>query len=554
MLPAILHPLLAASLVAAPVHLDYRVSLTDPAGKRARIELTIDDPDGGLRLRPGPGFVESGTPFPLEDFEARTETGEAVDWTGERNLWTIGAADSPLRISWTVSLTRRESAEIRRGGNQFQASYVAPDHAMLCTEELFLLPEERATEDIRVRFEVPDGWPVIPPWPEVEESVFGPASAQHLVSDIVAVGHWAVQRHRIGELDFAFAIAPGQDRLEKICAEDFTRILSHELELFGRAPCARYLFVFGRAEMTGMGGSPRTSSMTMFVHPALLPDMRAGLLSTLAHEFHHVWVNERILVPDELRWMNEGFTDYFAHLVCARLGITTWEGFASSVGGNAASCVANPRREDLSLVEAGGRPFFEDPNAMDLVYQGGWLLAAWLDRALHAKADGLRLEELMRRWVNDPRWDGADRWTSLEDFIACVREHGGEEIARALDGFARRPFDFDAVAAFAEVGVEIRHERVRPKLELRARVEGTRLTLVEGSCLAQRIGLKAGDVVLEINGVVPEGASDVREAWRRPAEDRIRVVVERAGRRVEIDREIPLESRFHVPIEPFREW
>ena len=98
-----------------------------------------------------------------------------------------------------------------------------------------------------------------------------------------------------------------------------------------------------------MAGSPKTCSMTLNVEPRLALAAGKHLSHLIAHEFFHTWGAGRVALPDEMRWITEGFTDYYAYLVSARLGLNTWEEFAETLGEKMRATDTNPIGGRLSL-------------------------------------------------------------------------------------------------------------------------------------------------------------------------------------------------------------
>jgi predicted metalloprotease with PDZ domain len=184
------------------------------------------------------------------------------------------------------------------------------------------------------------------------------------------------------------------------------------------------------------------------------PFKLADLSRLVAHEFHHTWVHARYAPPDALRFFNEGFTDYYAFLVSARLGIIGWDRFGTELAERIDRLAANPLAGQMSLVEAGGPIFFESEEAGDLVYHGGTVLAALLDRHLRAAGDSLGLDGFMRGFNNDPRW-GWEHAPGLSDLVAAVASAAGDAYADTLRTRVTTPWSLDPVAAFAAEGVGV---------------------------------------------------------------------------------------------------
>ena len=537
------------------VMLSYTVSIADPAVPEVSIVARLTAPAGGstaIRWSLPREFAFVRLPEPLIGVpSAAAEDGTEMTVVRLNPYeWEASAsAAREITLRYTVPLTHRE-LEAVRVRDAYEYPYLAADHGLLVTPTLFLYPTNVSPVEIRVDFELPQGWEVIAPWPSSGTRAFKPRDLQSLTHDLIAVGHWYSQEVRLGDFQAVIAIAPGQEALEQGAVDPIRRVVEYELKMFEREPHGRYLFVFGRPEVNGLAGSPKTNSMTLSVEPRLAANAAEYLGHLIAHEFFHTWTSGRE-IPDELRWYNEGFTDYYAYLVPARLGLAVRESFADTLGGKMAGCADNPQRGKLTLIDAGGAVFFADRDAYNLVYDGGLLLAAWLDQAIRKHDANRTLDDLMRVFNNDPRWRDDRIQPTILDFLTRVKEFAGAPAAERFERFIKTPYEFDSVAAFRELDVEIRYEE-KPDVSLRANLDGTRLIDIDPRCAAYKIGLRADDRVLELNGREIEDASALRAAWRSPLYGRYRVRLRRGDQEINIDQPVPIEKSFSVPSDIWR--
>lgn len=539
------------------VVLRYTVSLRSPEDQRVTVTALLaglDQQLPSLRWRMQRQFAFVRLPEPLLEGPVLATSGdEPLDLEHPSPYeWIVAPrGHASICLTYTVPLTHRTLEAVKKR-DAYEYPYVADDHGLLVTPTLFMFPDDVTVSEMRVRFELPEGWPVIAPWRRVGEGEFDPGTTEALLNDLIAIGAWHVHEIRTGAFEGTIALAPGQDALEQAAVGPIRQIVEYELALFGRPAQGRYLFLFGRPETRGMAGSPKTNSMTLSVSPSLAPMAGQYLPHLIAHEFFHTWA-AGMEMPDELRWVNEGFTDYYAYLVAARLGLSTWEQFAEMLAEKMQAAAANPLHGKLSLTAAGGEAFFHDSHAYDLAYDGGLLIAAWLDRSVRQHGRGQTLDDLMRAFINDPRWQGGGSAPTLEDFLAVARQFTSPSTAERLQELVTQPYSFEPRAEFAKLGIEIGQETSAPDLSLRANLESTRVIDLDQSGIAYRVGIRSGDRLVEINGQPVSNAQEVRSAWRSPIDKRIRVKLERDGQSVEIDEPLPNVERFTVPVQPWRE-
>jgi predicted metalloprotease with PDZ domain len=538
--------------------LRYTISASSPESQRVVVDVSLtglDPRETTLRWEMQQRFAFVRLPEPLIEEPVRaTAGGRPVSLRRAGPYEWEAALDGQreMTLSYAVPLTHR-ALEAVRNRDAYEYPYLAADHGLLVTAALLLYPTTAPPLDLRVQFELPAGWRIITPWRPVGQREFDPGGPESLLNDLVAVGSWHTHEIRVGDFVGTIAFAPGQEPLEAAAVDPIRRIVDYELKLFGRPAQGRYLFVFGRPDTSGMAGSPKTHSMTLSVEPRLAPHAGRYLPHLIAHEFYHTWSAALFEMPDELRWVGEGFTDYYAYLVSARLGLTSWKEFAETLGDKMRGSADNPQRGKLSLCAAGGEVFFRDRDAYNLVYDGGLLIAAWLDRAIRLQGRGQTLDALMRAFHNDPRWTKDEVTPSVKDFLAAAERFTDTATVAKLERLVRRPYRLEPLEAFAELGVTIRREEAPPDLDLRANLDGTRVIDIDPASVTHRVGVRANDRLVEINGRPVGDAREVRLAWREPVDDRIRVTVERDGRRLVLDEPVPRIERFIVPVEPWRE-
>ena len=459
---------------------------------------------------------------------------------------------SDIRLEYVVPIRHRSLDKVRESHDAYEFPYLDDDHGMLTTWTLFAVPHLGKPVRIAVTLEgCADGADV--PWPRTGAATYEPPSMEILTNDLIALGNWSRHTIEVGDFEGTVAIAPGQPALERTAAGPIAKIVEAELALFGRMPAGQYLFLFGRPDINGAGGSPKANSMTLAVEPRLAAHGADFLPHLVAHEFHHTWTAGFFHAPDELRWYNEGFTDYFAYLVVARLGLTTWDEFATTLGEKMTECASSKHHGALSLVDAGGEIFFADRDAYHLVYSGGLLTAAWLDCAIRSSGNGKRLDDLMRDFNNDARWKRGGQNPTVDDLVDAAGAFIGEEKAEELEAMVRKPFALEPVRAFEPFGVQIARSIEAPDMSLRANLDGVRVIDLDPRGVAWQVGVRGGDRFVEINGQKVTNQLEVRKAWRAAADDRITLTLDRENKRLSMEKPVPRTEKYAVPTEPWRD-
>lgn len=547
----------ATAAVAQQSSLHYTMRIPTPYKPLVEVAIHLQ----GLRperqsvtLSMPEGFAFAQLPAPLIegpiDARAADRPLTVVSETPFRwRVETLAAPDIVLR--YVVALTHRAAPEVKNR-DEYEYPYLAADHGMLVTAALLMTPEDVPFSTATVHVEPPAGWPIIAPWApsDAGPGIFHVHDRASLSNDLLAIGAWRRQEAQIGDFLATVALAPGQDALAEAVEAPIRKIVEHELALFGVPAKGKYLFLFGRPEGQGLGGSPKTRSMTLYVEPRLAAHAGEHLAHLIAHEFFHTWNAQRAPLGGELRWVGEGFTDYYAFLVSARVGLLPPDAFAAKIAEKMQALSANPLRGKTALSAAGGTLFFTNRDAYNLTYDGGLLVAAWLDCALR-KQSGASLDQLLREYINDDRWkSGAS--PDLASFLAKIADYGGSAIRDRVEQLVTTPYDLDPIKLFGEIGVVVTRESNPADLRIRANFDGPRVKDIDPRDAAARLGVRPGDLFSNVNGRDVATPQDVVSAWATPQGGRIRATLQRDGAMVQIDQPIPSESRFAAPVEAWK--
>lgn len=543
---------LSALVLPAPpsqVSAHYRLEVL-PEESSVQVQLTLAGIEAErdsieLALPTGFSFVTLPEPLLSGEVSAEGRSGLEVQRTSPYSWKVVTEGSTEIEVNYRVPLEHRDQPAVREENDEYEFPYLTKDHGFLVAGTLLMQLQEPQVTERRVEFALPEGWDVLAPWVDHEAGGFAPRTDQALANDLIAVGAWEQRRIEVGDYTAILAAAPGQEVLLERCADPLEAIIREELDLFDVLPNGRYLFLFSRPDTPGFGGSPKTSSMSLNVDLAQLAQAGDYLNHLVAHEFFHTWAMSRATLPGELRWVNEGITDYFAYTTQLRLGLSTLEDWHRQFAGKLGEFQNNPARARMSLAEAGGPAFFEGGDAYDLTYAGGLVMGAYLDAALRQAGD-FDLVDVMRAFTNDKRWDDKDAKPTSEDFYAVVKQFGDEALAEGLRGWVEAPFDKDLVEAFAEVGVALEAETAPAASSPRSNFDGTTVTGIDPKGQGFQLGLRSGDRVLEVNGKATTTTGELQRAWAQSDGKTLRAVIERDGSRIELQLALVDQTRFLV--------
>lgn len=532
---------------SGPLRAEYTIRLTDPAGRRATVAIEFNNVPADvteleLNIAERFAFVTFPQAQVLDPWivvvgDKPSEVERTRPFT-----WRIPCAPGkPSAVVYSAPLDLRDSPLVDERSD-YEMPLTADDYAMLSCGALLAAPATRDVE-YRVRFEVPQGWAIHAPWPEIAPGVYAPRDTLALQDTLVALGNWDVHSSSADGAHALALFAPSEVRLAAEVAPLVRALFSSEIELFGSAPLERYLFLFAPSRVQGFAGSAKQGAMVMSVGantPAAAVKSHAAHL--IAHEFFHTWGAARYASPDELRFFNEGFTDYFAFEATRRIGVLSEAELEKTVAEKLGIYERAAQATGVSLVQAGGPLFFEGKAAYEQIYAGGLVLAVLCEKTLRSSKGEDKpahtLDEFMRAFNNDKRWSRSGAPPTNADFLEQLARFTSSEFAARMGALLDAP-RAELSAALVEAGCKVERGLEPAPLELRANLDGTRIVDLDPQSAAARIGLKAGDKLIEINGVRVAGAADCRAAFAKPLEGRLRITLEREGEEQRIDAERP---------------
>lgn len=249
-----------------------------------------------------------------------------------------------------------------------------PNYIPLSFNEVAFYPAGYYTSQITVQptLKLPAGWKFASALETASQSgdevSFRPVSFENLVDSPVMTGKYftridlapgqSTQVHLNITGDTAAGVKATEDQIAKQRA-----LIVQANKLFGAHHYDHYDFLLVTSDHTGHFGLEhhQSSDDRLFANFLTDPDANAAAGTLLPHEYIHSW-NGKFRRPadlwtptftepmqDDLLWVYEGMTDYWAGVLTARSGIWTTEQWRDSLAGIAADMSARTGREWRSL-------------------------------------------------------------------------------------------------------------------------------------------------------------------------------------------------------------
>ena len=540
----------------AQTPISYVLSFPEPQHHWMQVELTLT----------------SLPATPLELHMSRASPGRYAVHEFAKNVYNFTVTDmagAPLRATHTtphVWVVAQHPASVRVTyrvfGDRTDGTYLSVDPAHAHINMPAALMWVRGFEDrtITVRFERPTGtqWQVATQlFPAGDGQTFNAPNLQYLMDSPTEFSAFSLRTFTVrdGARERTFRLAvhhDGTDAELDSYAGDVAKVVREERAVYGEfAPydVGTYTFIADYLPWDNGDGMEHRNS-TIITSSGSIRTNRAGLLSTVSHEFFHSWNVERIrpksLEPfnfDEANmsgelWLAEGFTNYYGPLMLHRAGLTRLGEFAGTLASAINAVTFDPGRQVHTAEEMSQMaPFVDAAVAIDRTnfdntfisyYTWGEAIALGLDLTLRERSGGtITLDDYMRAmWERFGRPGGrapgyVDRPYTIADAKAVLAAVAGDA-AFADDFFARYVQGHEVVDyahLLANAGFVLRPRALQPgfagELRLQEAPAGVR---IDASTLfgspAYQAGLDRDDVITAVAGKAVSAADQVESAIR----------------------------------------
>lgn len=418
--------MLAAPALAAsrPASVDYVVSPVMKDGDLTALEITATfkaDADGETHLSlPNNWMGRSGIWRNLTDLSVEGADSVVEDTPKARIIRSRPGRKLTLRYRVADTLKR----EPVQSDSYPSEPWVRPSWFYVDGVSALITVDDR--ENGPVTFRWGKGWPKDF---KLASNLEDAAGWNDHLGHSVLIGGRDVRVLRSGPVRLAVRGAYGFDEAELVRTLEV--ILRAERGFFGDDAEAPYLVTAQslKAESgASFHGTGKHQAFAMATTPNMtLADMRV----LLAHEIFHAWNPQRLGEPigPAGYWFSEGFTDFYARRLMIREGligpadfVAAWNESLRAYG--TSPVIAMPGKE-------AAEKFWTDPNADQLAYQRGALLAAtWdlklrqngssLDAVLHAQAKARKQQpkvKLIQAFVDAAKGQGLDVTADIERHI-----------------------------------------------------------------------------------------------------------------------------------------
>jgi predicted metalloprotease with PDZ domain len=555
----------------------FRVSMTNPANHTYHVTFRCEGLTGELHdfkmPQWSPGYYGIGNyARNVSNFHAADASGHVLEWEKvAKNNWRVVAeGTSTIVLDYDVF-----------GNVSFAAnSYLGEDRAYLSPSGLFVYLAGNLQHPVTIEIQLPAKWQRISTGLELAKgklNTFEAPDFDVLYDSPILIGNQERFEFAIAGVPHFVAIenvAPDVDRNKMIA--DLKTMVAAATQLMGDVPYKRYTFLMmGR----GRGGIEHAnSSSNQFDGNSLsTPTGYLRWLSFICHEYFHNFNVKRIrplaLGPfdydqenlTDMLWVSEGLSVYYQDLILVRAGLMTSDQYLSKLGGaigtfeNASGHHYQSATESSLHTWSSGSGVGGDRDTTISYYDNGAMLGAMLDlRIRESSGNRKSLDDVMRGMYRKYYLQKKRGFTDTEFRAECESAAGSSlsevfeyastskevDYARyfALVGLNLEVTSEDAAGGF--IGLNTRTDEIPPSEVQPAGGAGRRgnspefrliVTDAAPGSPAVQAGIKPGDRVLEMDGIVATAAVLSNALKAKTPGQKIRLRISRAGAEQDAD-------------------
>ncbi|WP_069129950.1 M61 family metallopeptidase [Rhodohalobacter halophilus] len=542
----------------------YEISFDNAVHHEAEISIlfeNLEEKDLEVRMsRTSPGR------YALHEFAKNVYSVKAYDEDGNEltitrpnpHQWNVSGHSGTVRFEYTLFANRGDGTY----------SQIDETHAHLNIPATFAWARNYEHRPIEITFNVREDWDwkVATQLKHIEGNRYYAPDLDYFLDSPVEIANFHLREREYRGQNIRMALHTHaseeeiDDYFEKVMA-----IVEHQTEVFGEMPAFDYgEYTFLNCYMpnaSGDGMEHRNSTIVTGSKPLerALGDFR---ISTISHEFFHVWNVERIrpasLEPFDFEeanmsgelWFAEGFTSYYTGLTLVRAGIISEQEYVEGLAGGINFVVNSPGRNYFNPIEMSYQaPFVDAARSVDPTnrentfisyYTYGSILGLGLDLML--RNEDLNLDDFMVLI-----WDKYGRNEipyTVRDIRDALEEYAGTEMADEF--FTHSVYDSklpDYRSLLESVGVNI--ERANPgratlgtAVQIENGVGKLRTNAIVGSPIYEA-GINRNDEIVSIDGVSLASVNSIDEilSSKSPG-DQVEVTFNRLGEEYSVNIEL----------------
>jgi predicted metalloprotease with PDZ domain len=389
---------------ALGVTIDYTATITNPTSHLYDVEIQIKGiRDTSLSVSlpawsPGMYRIENYARN-VQDFRAANTRNQSVKW------------EKTDKQTWRVTKANGDDVVVHY---QVYSTALADDMADVAPPTLFMYVVGQKHVPCTLKYNPPPGWNVYTALEKRGDRYYASDYDIFIDAPAFAGRDFKVLEFETGGARHQLVFSkPNISMSAAQVTSDVKDIVEAAKAIFGKLPYNDYTFLLKVLPQAANSVEHLNSThITVGENDFVTQSSYRQVLSTIAHEYFHLWNVKRIRpavlgpfdytreVQTRLLWESEGITSYYADLLLERSGIDLPSEFIGRMGGLIDLMQRTPGRKLMSAEEASWDAWLRADNAdttASSYYVKGELIGLLLDIEIRARTKGQKsLDDVMR--------------------------------------------------------------------------------------------------------------------------------------------------------------
>lgn len=479
------------------------------------------------------------------------------------HTWRVTGHDGSIKVSYTLF------------GNHGDGTYAQIDetHAHLNTPATLIYVPELENQEIEVTFKLREdlNWKVATQLKHVQNNTYYAPDFQYLMDSPVEISDFRERSFNVKDQTITLVLHDDAATDEQLDAyfEKVKKICLEQMMVFGELPTFDYgnykFLACYMPNATGDGMEHRNSTSIPSSRSLAKGGMETNI-STVAHEFFHIWNVERLrpksLEPFDFSkanmsgdlWFAEGFTSYFDDLSLVRSGIMSREDYVNGLTRTFNYVWTSPGRQFFNPIEMSYQaPFVDAARSVDDTNRGntfisyysyGSMLGLALDLSLREK--NLNLDDYMTLvW---DRYGKTEIPYTAEDLHESLNTYAGKEFGdHFFNSYIYKSGIPDYERLLKQVGITL---ETKNEIDFGAFVRNQKImNNPKMNSAAYEAGLQKDDKILQVGTVTLDGEVSINSVLNTfQIGEEVPVIVERFGKQKEIPLTIATDVSYDLKL------
>ena len=495
---------------ARGVSIDYTLTITNPASHLYDVTVAIK----GIRESSVSVSMPAWSPgmYRIENYARNVQDFRAIDTRNQSLKW-----EKTDKQTWRIAKSNGDDIQVRY---QVYSTALSDEMADVAPPTLFMYVVGQKHVPCTLTYKTPPGWNVYTGLEQKGDRFYASdydifADAPAFIGSDFKVLEFATggARHHLIFSKANISMSAAQ------VTSDVKDIVEAAMAIFGKLPYTDYTFLFKVLPQAANSVEHLNSThITLGENDFVTQASYRQVLSTIAHEFFHLWNVKRIRpavlgpfdytreVQTHLLWASEGITSYYADLLLERSGIDMPGEFIGRMGGLVDLMQHTPGRKLMSAEESSWDAWLRADNAERTsvsYYLKGELIGLLLDIEIRARTKGQKsLDDVMRYLMEIYANKGVG--FPEDGFLKAVETVAGSDFHEFYQNVVQGREEIDYNRYLKQAGLTVETSLQPASIYLGIQFEQAETNLVRvkrvlANSPAEQAKLDAGDILIAMN-------------------------------------------------------